>query len=102
MTIKKQFLKTKNICKVTFRLPAEVAKSASRVNLVGNFNDWNLTSHPMRKLKSGEHTITLDLEPGRDYQFRYVIDEVRWENDWHADKYFPCQEFGTDNSVICL
>jgi 1,4-alpha-glucan branching enzyme len=69
---------------------------------VGNFNDWNLTSHPMRKLKSGEHIITLDLETGRDYQFRYVIDEVRWENDWQPDKYIPCQEFGTDNSVICL
>ncbi len=102
MAIKKKYLKTRNICKVTFRLSAEVGKTASSVNLVGNFNDWNLSAHPMKKLKSGEHTITLDLEPGKDYQFRYVIDSVRWENDWHADKYLPCQEFGTDNSVICL
>jgi 1,4-alpha-glucan branching enzyme len=102
MAIQKQYLKTRNVCKVTFRLPPEVGKSASKVNLVGNFNDWNLKSHPMKKLKSGEHTITLDLEPGKDYQFRYFIDEVRWENDWNADKYVSCHEFGTDNSMICL
>lgn len=102
MAIKKQYLKTRNICKVTFRVPAEVAKSAYRVNIAGEFNNWNTKSHPLRKLKSGEHTITLDLEPGRDYQFRYIFDEVHWENDHEADKYIPSQEFGVDNSVICL
>jgi 1,4-alpha-glucan branching enzyme len=102
MAIQKQYLKTRNVCKVTFRLPAAVGKTASRVNLAGNFNNWSQTSHPMKKLKSGEHTITLELEPGKDYQFRYVIDEVRWENDVAADKYVSCQEFDADNSVICL
>jgi 1,4-alpha-glucan branching enzyme len=102
MAIQKQYLKTRNVCKVTFRLPAAVGKTASRVNLAGNFNNWSRTSHPMKKLKSGEHTITLELEPGKDYQFRYVIDEDRWENDGAADKYVSCQEFGADNSVICL
>jgi 1,4-alpha-glucan branching enzyme len=102
MAIKKQYLKTRNVCKVTFRFPADAAKSVSKVNIVGDFNNWSLISHTMKKLKSGDHTITLDLEPGKDYQFRYFIDELHWENDWNADKYMPCQEFGVDNSVICL
>ncbi len=102
MTIKKQYLKTRNVCKVTFRFSAEAGKTASRVHIVGDFNNWSLTAHPMKKLKSGDHTITLDLEPGRDYQFRYFIDDALWENEWNADKYFPCQEFGVDNSVVCL
>ena len=40
MSLKKKYLK-KGICKVTFRLPKEVAPSASAVSLVGDFNDWD-------------------------------------------------------------
>ena len=101
MPIKKQYLKTRNACKVTFRLPSDAAKSASRVSIAGDFNDWDPGSHPMKKLKSGEHTITLELEPGRDYQFRYVVDE-NWENDPKADKYVPSSVSGVENSVVSL
>ena len=38
MAIKKQFLKSKPVCKVTFSLPAEEAK---KVSVVGSFNEWN-------------------------------------------------------------
>ncbi len=102
MAIKKRYLKTRNICKVTFRVPAGAVKSANRVNIAGDFNAWNTGSHIMRKLKSGEHTITLDLEPGKEYQFRYIIDESVWENDWNADKYVSSSFFGVENSVVCL
>ena len=39
MAIKKQFIKTKPVCKVTFSV---VAKEASQASVVGDFNNWNV------------------------------------------------------------
>ena len=38
MSVQKQYLKTKSVCKVTFNLPKDVARSAGSVYLVGDFN----------------------------------------------------------------
>lgn len=100
--IKKTYLKSRNTCKVTLRLPEAAAASAGSVYVVGDFNGWDQRSLPMKKLKSGVHTITLDLEPGREYQFRYLIDGERWENDWFADKYVISPYGDSDNSVIIV
>jgi hypothetical protein len=43
----------------------------------------------------------VELEPGRQYQFRYLLDGERWCNDWHADAYVANQ-MGTDNCVAAL
>jgi hypothetical protein len=56
----------------------------------------------MRKLKRGDYTIKLDLEPEREYQFRYLIDELKWENDWEADKYVKNPYGDSDNSVVIV
>jgi 1,4-alpha-glucan branching enzyme len=99
--IKKQYLKSRKACKVTFRLPRIAAPGAKAVCIVGDFNGWSIYADPMKKLKSGDFTITLELEPGREYQFRYLIDEQRWENDWNADRYEK-SPYGTDNSVVIV
>lgn len=98
-SLKKQYLKSDNICRVTFRLPKEAAHNAEVVTIVGDFNNWNLTECKMKKLKTGDFTLTLDLACNREYRFRYLIDSNRWENDWFAEKYVP-NEFGTEDSVI--
>lgn len=100
--IKKEYLKSKKVCKVTFKLPRIAAPDATSVCIVGDFNDWNIYASPMKKLKKGDFTITLNLEPGREYQFRYLIDGSRWENDWNADKYVKSPFGDSDNSVIVL
>jgi hypothetical protein len=100
--IKKDYLKNKGTCKVTFKLPKIAAPEANSVFIVGEFNDWNIYASPMKKLKNGNSTITLTLQAGRDYQFRYLIDESRWENDWNADKYVKGPFGDSDNSVIIL
>ncbi|MCG6982407.1 MAG: isoamylase early set domain-containing protein [Deltaproteobacteria bacterium] len=97
--IKKEYLKTKDVCKVTFRLPKVAAPGAKKASIVGDFNSWSIYATPMKKLKNGDFTITLELEPGKEYQFRYLIDDDRWENDWNADKYVR-SPFGSDNSVV--
>ena len=102
MSLKKQFLKSRPICKVTFRLPREAAKAAKIVHVVGEFNNWDVYATPMKFLKNGSFTVTIDLEQGREYQFRYLIDETSWENDWDADKYLPSHFGNCENSVVVV
>ncbi len=95
--LKKAYSKTGRVCRVTFRLPAEV--KAQKAMLVGDFNGWDTQATPMRVLKNGDFSVTLSLEAGQAYRFRYLLDGERWENDWAADAYAP-NEFGGDDSVV--
>lgn len=98
--IKKEHIKTRNICKVTFKLPAEAAFKASSVTVVGDFNNWNKEVTPLEKLEGGDFAVTVELDAGQEYSFRYLIDGQRWENDWHADKYVK-SPYGAEDSVVC-
>lgn len=102
MSLKKQYLKNKPICKVTFKLSKEAVGTARTAHLVGEFNGWDVYRTPMKKLKDGTFTVTLDLDVGREYQFRYLIDETVWENDWNADKYVPAPFGNCENSVVVV
>ncbi len=99
--IKKQYLKLNGSCNVTFRLPKEAAPDAQVVTVVGDFNNWNLTEHQMKKLRNGDFKATLKLHRDKEYRFRYFIDSTRWENDWCADKYVP-NTFGSDDSLVIV
>ena len=102
MSIKKQYLKTKPVCKVTFRISEEIGNSAGTAHVVGEFNNWDFYSTPMKKLKKGAFTATLNLEKGREYQFRYLLDNKNWENDASADGFMPTPFGDSENSVIAL
>ncbi len=102
MSLKKRYLKTGDKCKVTFDLPKEITKSASKVTVVGEFNNWDPKATPLRQLKDKAYKITLDLPTGKEYQFRYLIDEKNWVNDWHADKYVSSAVGNCDNSVVVV
>ncbi|NOZ26633.1 MAG: glycoside hydrolase [Chloroflexi bacterium] len=83
--------------RVIFELPSSFW--AERICLVGEFNGWNRTSHPLRQERDGAWRIVLELPRGRRYQFRYLIDGTQWQNDPDADDYVP-NEFGSYNSVV--
>lgn len=100
--IKKKYLKNRNVCKTTFWLPETAAVDARSVYIVGDFNNWNIRANPMEKLGNGHFTTTIELDPGREYEFRYLIDESKWENDWNADKYKKSPYGDSDNSVIIV
>jgi len=87
--MKKQYLRTKPVCKVTFRLQKEVAQNAKTVNIVGEFNNWDIYATPMKKLKNGAFTATLDLGLDTEYQFRYLIDECP-NSLWECRKFSCC------------
>jgi 1,4-alpha-glucan branching enzyme len=102
MCIEKKYFNGRHICKVTFNLPWEAAEFATTVHIVGDFNNWNLQATPMRRLKDGAFTVTIDLERSKEYQFRYLIDFAKWENDTNADKYVPSPYGKSENSVIVV
>ena len=102
MSIRKQYLKNKPVCKTTFRIPEEMGNSAKSAYIVGEFNNWTSFSTPMKKLKSGAFTATLELEPGREYQFRYLLDKKIWENEIDADKSVSSPYGDSENFVIVI
>ncbi len=102
LSIKKSYLKTRPICKVTFRLSTEEALDANSIFLVGDFNNWHNTITPMKALKKGGFVVTLDLETDREYQFRYFFDRIIWKNDPDADRYVHSSYGDCDNSVVSV
>jgi len=102
MSIRKQFLKTRPVCKVTFKVPKNMGENADFAHLVGDFNDWSTSATPMKKLKTGRFTLTLDLAAHQSYQFRYLLGGADWGNDPDADDQVPTPFEGSYNSVIQL
>ncbi|MEN8129645.1 MAG: isoamylase early set domain-containing protein [Pseudomonadota bacterium] len=100
--LKKRYLKSKAVCKVTFQLPKDAVRSAKKVNVVGEFNKWDTQSTPMKKRKDGSFSVVLGLRRDSNYQFRYLIDGRQWENDWEADRYVVSPYGDSDNSVVVV
>jgi Glycogen recognition site of AMP-activated protein kinase len=84
---------------VTFNLPGEVG--AGHVALCGDFNDWSASGIALHRGSDGAWQVTLPLEPGQSYRFRYLLDGECWENAWQADWYEP-NPFGSTNSVVVV
>ena len=100
--IKKNFLKSSPLCKVTFSLPKEAVQGANEVRVLGDFNQWNWEKGvPMTE---GDETFfaEIGLGAGQNYEFRYRTDNLQWANDWAADKYVASPFLGVDNSVVEL
>jgi hypothetical protein len=98
--VNKKISVIKKTNRVMFRLPEVVVPDAKRVCVVGDFNKWDTNANPMQKLENGDYTIAFDLESGREYQFRYLIDESKWINDSDADKYVKSPYENIYNSVV--
>jgi len=98
MAIKKQYLKSKPVCKVTFTVPAEEAK---KVAVVGDFNNWNPKGSTLRKLKNGTFKGTFELPKENTYEFRYLVDGS-YINDTEADRFQWNDYAGTENAVLEL
>jgi len=98
MSIKKQYLKSKPVCKVTFSIKA---KDAKKVTVVGDWNKWNAKADPLKKLKSGTFKGTVDLPKDNSYEFKYIVDGS-FVNDDQADGYVWNAYAASENSVLNL
>jgi len=82
---------------ITFEIPGSLW--AERIHLVGDFNDWDRQSLPLRLTRQGNWQIEVELDSGREYRFRYLIDGEGWGNDWHADRHILGAD-GLHDSVL--
>jgi len=95
--VRKQSLSNGRVS-VTFELPASIW--ADSIYLVGDFNNWDTNSLPMKQRRSdGVWEITLPLDAGREYQYRYLVNGTDWQNDSQAERYTP-NPFSSENSVL--
>jgi 1,4-alpha-glucan branching enzyme len=98
--IEKRAGSKKGNVQVIFELPSNMW--AERVNLVGEFNDWDTTATPMSRNRSDANwKATVELPAGGRYRFRYLIDGKEWLNDWHADDHVD-NPYGSYDSVVDL
>jgi 1,4-alpha-glucan branching enzyme len=102
MAVKKQYFKTRPYCKVTFRLSRKIAGNAQKVAIAGDFNDWQSEQTPMKALKNGDFTASLQLAKGREYQYRFVLDDQKWITDESADKQIYCDFASAHNAVVVV
>ena len=77
-----------------------VAPAATRVSLVGEFNDWDPTATPMAREAGGAWHVALPLASGR-HVYAFVVDG----RSWVADPQAPLAAegwYGARNSVLLV
>jgi 1,4-alpha-glucan branching enzyme len=98
MSLKKQFIKTKPVCKVTFSVEA---KDAEKASVVGDFNNWNIEEGALNKLKNGTFKGVFNIDKDASYEFKYVIDG-KYINEKEADSFKYNDFAGAENSVLIV
>ena len=89
----------KGKARVTFTVDPRAGAQAAAV--CGEWNGWSAGADVMRRDAEGGFSVTVELDAGRAYRFRYLLDGQRWDNDWAADAYVA-NDFGGDDSVVDL
>jgi hypothetical protein len=78
-----------------------VDPGAASVSLVGDFNDWDAASTPLRRTAArGVWSAVVTLGPGR-HRYAFLVDGDRWVVDPEAPS-APDDEFGTRSSVVTV
>jgi hypothetical protein len=65
--------------RVTFALPIDEPGGA--VSVVGNFNDWNPFTHPLRKRANRTRSAAVTVQAGSTLHFRYLAEGGVWFDD---------------------
>jgi len=76
-----------------------LAAPASRVAVVGDFNDWDPAATPLRR-EGSTWTVELHLKPGR-YHYTFLIDGRHWASD-PAEPRAAESDFGAPMSVLTV
>jgi hypothetical protein len=81
----------------------EAMKGATEAILLGDFNNWNPESAPrLEKQSDGSFKAVALLEVGKTYHYRFLVDNSKWVNDYHAQRYEAAPGYYTDNCVITV
>jgi hypothetical protein len=88
---------------IIFTLPAEALEGATEAIVLGDFNNWT-PGHEfeLKKQEDGSFKTTVQLEEGKTYQYRFLLNNGRWQNDYNAQDYVPVSGYFVDNCVITV
>ena len=78
--------------RVTFALPADEPDGS--VSVVGNFNDWDPSAHPLRRRANRTRSAAVTVPAGSTLHFRYLAEGGVWFDDETA----PARD-GQDASI---
>ena len=87
--------KTTTPQRISFKYQAPAAIS---VSLVGSFNGWNVSAHPLKKNKDGIWSTVVKLFPGT-YEYLYVVDGEWWRRDPNC-KMHQYNKYGGQNCLL--
>ncbi len=93
--LSKKFFKTKEEAEITFEFARE---DVTKVELIAEFNDWKPLAMKFNK-KAKVFKAKVRLPKNDSFEFRYLLNDTEWENDYKADQYLP-NGLGTENSVV--
>jgi len=93
MAKKKKKKKTKRR-RVNFSIEAP---DAQVVSLMGDFNQWNEKTHPMKKGDDGGWKKFIMVPPDR-YEYRFLVDGQWWNDPANDQICSNC--FGTVNNIL--
>jgi 1,4-alpha-glucan branching enzyme len=87
--------------KITFTLPPQIVDNATSALLLGDFNNWDINSgSQMVAQKDGSLKTTINLEAGKTYQYRFLLNTGAWVNDENAGEFV--HEYQVQNCVITV
>ena len=81
----------------TTRFSLQVENAAKKIQLVGDFSDWQPVD--MKKQKDGRYAVTVPLKPG-SHEYKFIVD-----GQWRVDPdngAWALNPFGTLNSVAVI
>jgi len=96
VSIKK--FKTKPFSKVTFTY---TNLEVNELMLVGDFNTWDSTATPFKKIKKGHFKIILNLDSNTSYQYRFIADG-KYINDDEPQSLIFNKYANTENCLLQL
>ena len=84
--------------KVTFALP--MSEVDQPVSVLGDFNGWDRTAHPLKKRSNGTRSATIQVASGQVLRFKYLAADGTWFCDPDADT--VTNEFNTADSLLVV
>jgi hypothetical protein len=96
MPIKKQYLKSKPVVKVTFEVSKEDARYAKRILLLSEHNGWEAIE--LKKFKNGKFKAVADIPTTEQDNYQFIYKAIAEDGGEYAIKPDGADEY-TDNGM---
>ena len=95
--IKQSKVTSDGTVKVTFTLPSD--HSLGPTSVVGEFNNWDPYSNPLKKRSNKSYSTTIEVLPGQRYRFRYLAENGQWFDELEVTE-FETNTFGDQDGIL--